>query len=198
MADYCGDRPFSWLSSGLAGDLRLIRRRSTFQSLFPVYLARMEYGEEWIGLTVSGRALGTIAMVLILGPKITAPRLMGFFALGIGSMGLFVTGSGILRELYILAPCIMAVGASGGMLDLWYQVQATELSETRDRSIAMAATSLGWPLSLMITPLLLGWLADLKGFQFTFVVTGIFLLSVALISRLWVLNPGRKIVHSEP
>ncbi len=87
---------------------------------------------------------------------------------------------------------MVAVGAAGGMLDLWYQVQATELSEARDRSMAMATTSLGWPLSLIITPLLLGWLADTKGFQFTFVVTGMFFLLVAAGSRLWHLRSKRR------
>ncbi len=87
---------------------------------------------------------------------------------------------------------MVAVGAAGGMLDLWYQVQATELSEARDRSMAMATTSLEWPLSLIITPLLLGWLADTKGFQFTFVVTGMFFLVVAAGSRLWHLRSNRR------
>ena len=95
------------------------------QSLFPVYLSQLNYGEQWIGLTVSGRALGTIVIVLILGPLITAPRLMGFFALGMAGMGAFVAGSGLMQELYFIAPCIVAVGAAGGVLDLWYQVQAT-------------------------------------------------------------------------
>jgi len=155
------------------------------QSLFPVYLSQLNYGEQWIGLTVSGRALGTIAIVLILGPLITAPRLMGFFALGTAGLGIFVGGSGLLEELYLLGPCIVAVGTAGGVLDLWYQVQATELSEAKDRSMAMATTSLGWPLSLIISPLLLGWLADTKGFQFTFVVTGVFFVLVAAGSHIW-------------
>ena len=154
------------------------------QSLFPVYLSQLNYGEQWIGLTVSGRALGTIVIVLILGPLITAPRLMSFFALGMAGMGAFIAGSGLMQELYLIAPCIVAVGAAGGVLDLWYQVQATELSEARDRSMAMATTSLGWPLSLIIAPMLLGWLADTKGFQFTFVVTGVFFLLVAVGSHL--------------
>lgn len=167
------------------------------QSLFPVYLSQLGYGEQWIGLTVSGRALGTIAMVLILGSLMTAPRLMGFFALGMGGMGIFIAVSGLLEQIYFLAPCIMAVGASSGTLDLWYQMQATELSEERDRSMAMATTSLGWPLSLIMAPLLLGWLADTRGFKFTFVVTGMFFLTVALVSRMWVLYPGRKISPSK-
>jgi len=162
------------------------------QSLFPVYLSQLNYGEQWIGLTVSGRALGTIAIVLILGPLITATRLMGFFALGTAGLGISIAGSGLLENLFFLGPCIVAVGVAGGVLDLWYQVQATELSEARDRSVAMATTSLGWPLSLIIAPLLLGWLADTKGFQFTFVVTGVFFVLVAAGSHIWNLGVRQK------
>jgi len=164
------------------------------QSLFPVYLSQLNYGEQWIGLTISGRGVGTVAIVLILGPLITPPRLMGFFVLGTTGLGIFVASSGLLEELYLLGPCIVAVGAAGGVLDLWYQVQATELSEARDRSMALATTSLGWPLSLIIAPLLLGWLADTKGFQFTFVVTGMFFLLVAAGSGLWQLKARHKAV----
>jgi len=164
------------------------------QSLFPVYLSQLNYGEQWIGLTVSGRGVGTVAIVLILGPLITPPRLMGFFFLGTTGLGIFVASSGLLEELYLLGPCIIAVGAAGGVLDLWYQVQATELSEARDRSMALATTSLGWPLSLIIAPLLLGWLADMMGFQFTFVVTGLFFVLVAAGSGLWQLKARHKAV----
>ncbi len=191
---FLGHRPV-WL--GIFASFGAALPSTLTQTLFPVYLSQMGYGEQWIGLAVSGRALGTITMVLILGPLITPPRLMGFFALGMGGLGIFITGSGILEGLYFLSPCIMAVGACGGVLDLWYQMQATELSEARDRSMAMATTSLGWPLSLMISPLILGWLADSKGFKFTFLVTGTFFLLVALGSRLWVLKAGRKVRHEE-
>jgi len=155
------------------------------QSLFPVYLAQLEYEEHWIGLTVSGRAIGAIAMVLIIGPWITPPRLRGIFALGMVGIGIFMAGCGLLEGLLLLGSCIAALGAAGGVLDLWYQVQATEMSEARDRSMAMAAASLGWPLSLMIAPLLLGWLADLKGFPFTFIATGIFFLAMPAVSHLY-------------
>jgi len=164
------------------------------QSLFPVYLSQLNYGEQWIGITVSGRGVGTVAIVLILGPLITAPRLMGFFVLGTAGLGIFVASSGLLGKLYFLGPCIVAVGAAGGVLDLFYQLQATELSDARDRSMAMATTSVGWPLSLITAPLLLGWLADTKGFQFTFVVTGLFFVLVAAGSGLWQLKTRHKAV----
>ncbi len=165
------------------------------QSLYPVYLAQLGYGEQWIGLTVSGRALGTVAVVLILGSMIKPPRLMGFFAIGTAGLGIFLAGSGLLEQIFLLGSCIVALGVASGVMDLWYQVQATELSEAKDRSMAMASTGLGWPLSLIIAPLLLGWLADIKGFPFTFVVTGIFFLVVATASYLYPRSSKNKAVR---
>ena len=162
------------------------------QSLYPVYLARLNYGEQWIGLTVSGRALGTIVVVLILGSMITGRRLMGFFVVGTAGLGLFLVGTGLLEQILLLASFIVALGVAGGVMDLWYQVQATEMSEPKDRSMAMASIGLGWPLCLLIAPLLLGWLADMKGFKFTFVVTGIFFLLTASGSTLWYLKNRPK------
>ena len=158
------------------------------QSLYPIYLAQLNYGEQWIGLTVSGRALGTVVVVLILGSMIKGPRLMGFFAVGTAGLGLFLVGTGLIEQILLLASFIVALGVAGGVMDLWYQVQATELSEPKDRSMAMASIGLGWPLCLIIAPLLLGWLADMKGFNFTFVVAGIFFLLVASGSTLWCLK----------
>ena len=162
------------------------------QSLYPIYLARLDYGEEWIGLTVSGRALGTIAVVLILGSMITGRRLMGFFAIGTAGLGISLAGTGLMEQILVLASFIVALGIAGGVMDLWYQVQATELSEPKDRSMAMASVGLGWPLCLLVAPLLLGWMADVKGFKFTFVVTGVFFLLVATGSHLWHLKTRRK------
>ncbi len=61
--------------------------------------------------------------------------------------------------------------------------------------MAMASIGLGWPLCLIIAPLHLGWLADMKGFKFTCVVTGIFCLLMAGGSYLWYLKTRRKAVH---
>ncbi len=58
--------------------------------------------------------------------------------------------------------------------------------------MAMVSVGLGWPLCLIVTPLLLGWLADMQGLKFTFVVTELFLLLVAGGSYLWHLKVRRK------
>lgn len=164
------------------------------QSLFPIYLSQLGHGEQWIGLTVSGRALGTVTVVLILGSVITAPRLMKFFAIGTAGMGVFLVGTGLMERLILLALCIAALGIASGVMDLWYQVQATELSEAKNRSMAMASVGLGWPLSLFIAPLLLGWIAEVKGFPFAFLASGIFFLLVSAASHLYYRRTGNSAI----
>ncbi len=114
---------------------------------------------------------------------------------GTAGLGISLAGTGLMEQILVLASFIVALGIAGGVMDLWYQVQATELSEPKDRSMAMASVGLGWPLCLLVAPLLLGWMADTKGFQFTFVVSGIFFLVAATASYLYPRSSKNKAVR---
>jgi hypothetical protein len=166
-------------------------------SLYPVYLAQLNHSEQWIGVALSGRAVGNAAIVLILGSLITPGRKTRIFALGMASLGLFLMASGMLERLLFLSLCIALLGAAGGMMDLWYQLQAVELSEASDRSAAMASTGLGWHLSLIFVPLLFGWSAESKGFPFTFLLGGVIFLALGTGALCWnfFIGQGRSYGH---
>ncbi len=70
-------------------------------------------------------------------------------------------------------------------MDLLYQVQAAEFSRAGDRSVAMASAGLGWILCPLITPMIVGWLAQVQGFKVAFSVAGLFFLLIAVGTRLW-------------
>ena len=70
-------------------------------------------------------------------------------------------------------------------MDLLYQVQVTEFSRAGDRSVAMASGGLGWILCPLITPMIVGWLAQAHGFQFAFLAAGLFFLLIAAGTSLW-------------
>ena len=93
--------------------------------------------------------------------------------------------SGLTDDLILLVLFIAALGAAGGILDLLYLVPAAELSKAGDRSIAMASMGLGWNLAPFLTPLLVGWLAEVRGFRFAFLAAGLFFLVVSAGTRLW-------------
>ncbi len=165
------------------------------QSIYPLYLAFLDYREQWIGLLVSLRTLGPLMIGLMLGSFISISRQRGIYALGMAGLGLFLMATGWAENPLSVGFVIVALGAAGGFMDLLYQVQAAEFSRAGDRSVAMAGTGLGWILCPLITPMIVGWLAQSYGFQLAFFMAGVFFLVVAAGTRLWhrLLAP-RKIV----
>ncbi len=154
-------------------------------SIYPLYLAYLHYGEQWIGLAVSLRTVGPIAIGLLFAMLITPARQQSAYALGIIVLALGLIGSGLGQQYVLLILCIIAMGAGGGIMDLLYQVQAAALSRASDRSMAMASTGLGWNLSPFFAPLIVGWLVEMWGFELAFLAAGCFLLLAGAGTRLW-------------
>ena len=158
---------------------------SLSQSIYPLYLAYLEYQEQWIGMLISLRTLGPLIIGLVLASFITVSRQRGIYALGMAALGLFVMGTGWAENPWSLAFVFAAVGAFGALMDLLYQVQAAEFSRAGDRSVAMASSGLGWILCPLVTPMSVGWLAQVYGFRFAFLAAGLFFLLIAVGTRLW-------------
>ncbi|HEV8342884.1 MAG TPA: MFS transporter [Candidatus Binatia bacterium] len=155
------------------------------QSMYPLYLAFLDYREQWIGMLISLRTLGPLAIGLLLGSFITVSRQKGIYALGMTGLGLFLIVTGLAQNPLFLASAIVALGAAGASMDLLYQVQTAELSRVGDRSVAMASTGLGWILCPFIMPMIVGWLAEEYGFRFAFLVTGLAFVLIAAGTQLW-------------
>ena len=158
---------------------------SLSQSIYPLYLASLGYEDQWIGALLSLRVLGPVVIGLMLGSFIAVSRQRGIYALGMTGLGVFLMASGLAGRGVFLGLFIVALGAAGGLMDLLYQVQAAEFSRADERSVAMAATGLGWILCPFVTPMLVGWLAEVRGFRLAFIAAGLFFLLVAAGTRLW-------------
>ena len=158
---------------------------SLTQSIYALYLAQLDYGDQWIGLMLSSRSVGPVLTGLLLGAVIIPARQKGIYALGMGCLGLFLLGSGATGDPIFLTLCIAGLGAAGGIMDLLYLMEAAEQSKASDRSVTMASMGLGWNLSPVITPMAVGWLVDAHGFEFAFWASGLFFLLVAAGTRLW-------------
>jgi MFS family permease len=155
------------------------------QSVYPVYFAFLDYREQSIGFFLSFRALGPVIVGLASGSFIAISRQRGIYALGMAGLGLAVIASGLTTESFFLAAAMVGLGAGGGIMDLLYQVQATEFSKAGDRTVAMASSGLGWILCPLIMPMIVGWLAQNYGFRIAFLAAGVFFLLLAAGTRLW-------------
>jgi MFS family permease len=154
-------------------------------SIYPIYLGTLEYSEKWIGVALSARSLGPVFTGLMIGALFTPDRQVRIYALGMAGVGIFLAGTGLTESLLFVAISIAALGAAGGVMDLLYQIQASEISKAGDRTVAMATMGIGWILCPLITPLALGWLAETHGFRVAFLVGGAFFLLMAFGAPLW-------------
>ncbi len=182
IAKYLCYRP-TWLT--ISASFAAALAPALTQSIYPVYLAQLGYGEQWIGFTVAFRALGHIASGLMLAPLITPSRQVRIYAAGIAGLGIFVISSGLMEQFILLAFCMAALGTASGLMDVWYQLRATQLSSASDRSASMASMGLGWNLAYIVTPVVVGWLAEIQGIRFALLATGCVLLLFACGTRLW-------------
>jgi MFS family permease len=175
--------PQTWLIISGSGAAAL--PQALCSSIYPLYLAYLKYGEEWIGIAVSLRSAGPIVIGLLLGIFITPARQALCYALGMIVLGLSLIGSGILQQTALLGLCIILLGAGGGVMDLLYQVQASAFSRAGDRSMAMASAGMGWNLSPFFLPLMVGWLVEMWGFETALVSSGVFVILMGAGTNYW-------------
>ena len=180
----------------LAGYLPLLRHRiiaysvmcaylsalpfSLSMSFYPVLLAQYGYGEGASGVLLALRAVGSILASLLAGRFVrSGPET--FWPVG---CGLAVAASvGLLPVFNHVAPIafwLLVVGAGTAAMTLYFQITISEASKPEERGSALALGGLGWSVSHLSTPLLMGFLADRYGLVTGFYVLGGFALACAV------------------
>jgi DHA1 family multidrug resistance protein-like MFS transporter len=169
---------------------------SLSMSFYPLLLARYGYGEEISGVLVALRALGAIGAGLIAGRFVrTGPETLWPVVCAVG----VAAGVGLLPAVNHVMPIglwMLVVGFGSGAMTLYFQITIAEASRPEERGAALALGGMGWSLSHLSTPLLMGFLADRYGIVEAFyVLGGLSLACAALIAwmRRWAFEGDRRI-----
>jgi hypothetical protein len=179
---------------GVAGLIRMQTLRLSFayaflgaqalslvQSFYPILLSEAGFRAEEIGSLLSVRSIGAIAFGLWLAPFVAGnSRSLWAFAATVvmgGAIGLTPVSDHYLPLFLLLA----GLGVTSSLLELQYQVLATESGAAGGVATALAPGGLGWSLSLSTTPLLFGMLVDLVGLTQTFHAWGALLVAIGLV-----------------
>jgi len=88
---------------------------------------------------------------------------------------------------------MLVVGVGTAAMTLYFQITISEASTSEERGSALALGGLGWSVSHLSTPLLMGFLADRYGIVTGFYVLGGFALACALLiaaTRRWAFGRG--------
>jgi cyanate permease len=166
---------------------------SLSMSFYPLLLARYGYGEETTGILVALRAVGAIGAGLIAARFVrTGPETLWPVVCGIA----VAAGVGLLPAYHHVAPIgfwMLVVGLGSGAMTLYFQITIAEASRPEERGAALALGGMGWSLSHLSTPLIMGFLADRYGIVPAFYVLGILALGFAFaigLMRRWAFTPA--------
>lgn len=149
-------------------------------SFYPLLLAHYAYSEASSGLLVSLRAVGSIAASLLVarfvrsGPETPWPVVCALIVAV--SIGLLPT----INHAAPIALWLLLVGAGSAAMTLYFQITISEASRPQERGSALALGGLGWSVSHLSTPLLMGELADRYGIVQGFYVVGSFAAACAV------------------
>ena len=162
-------------------------------SFYPLLLAQYGYGEGSSGLLVSLRAVGSIAASLLVarfvrtGPETPWPVVCGLIVAA--SIGLLP----LVNHPAPIALWLLLVGAGSAAMTLYFQITIAEASRPEERGSALALGGLGWSVSHLSTPLIMGELADRYGIVHGFYAIGFFAAACAVaiaLLRQWAFRPG--------
>jgi MFS family permease len=153
---------------------------SLSMSFYPLLLAQYGYGEGTSGVLLALRAVGSILASLLASRFVrTGPQTLWPVACGVA----VAASVGLLPAINHLAPIafwLFVVGAGTAAMTLYFQITIAEASRPEERGSALALGGLGWSVSHLTTPLLMGFLADRYGIVTGFYVLGGFALLCAL------------------
>jgi MFS family permease len=145
---------------------------SLSMSFYPLLLQYLGFGEEASGMLLALRAVGGITAGLVLarfvgtGPASPWPLIAGaFIAAGVGIQPL-------VTHWLPVGLLMLALGLGSGLITVFFQVTMAELVEPRMLGSAMALGGVGWGVSHLTTPLILGFLSDHYGIAAGFYVLG--------------------------
>ena len=133
---------------------------SLTMSFYPVLLANYGHSEEASGILLSLRALGSIGASLLVARVVrTGPQTLWPVVCGVA----VAAAVGLLPTVNHVVPIgfwMLVVGAGTAAMTLYFQVTISEASKPEERGSALALGGLGWSVSHLSTPLIMGFLAD--------------------------------------
>jgi predicted MFS family arabinose efflux permease len=163
-------------------------------SFYPILLVSQGFSSDAAGWMIALRAVGSVFA------GVTAAR----FVRGVTNRSIPVASALVVGVTVVLvaafghpAPISLdffLVGLASGVMTLYFQLLVSDLSSTETRGSALALAGLGWSLSHLTTPLVMGVFVDIFGIATAFYLMGAIAMSwgclLAPIHR-WAFRAGK-------
>lgn len=161
---------------------------SLSMSFYPLLLKYLGFGEEASGVLLALRAVGGIGAGLLVarfvrtGPDSPWPIIAGCLTAVMVGLQPFVS------HWSLVGTFLFVLGVGSSLMTVYFQVTMAEVVPAQMRGSAMALGGMGWGVSHLTTPLIMGYLSDRYGIVSGFYVLGAASLVVAgllILLRQW-------------
>lgn len=150
------------------------------QSFYPILLVDFGFPAEAAGGLLSLRAVGAVLVSLFIARYVKSTER---HALPLAAVLIVAASIGLIPLFPGSTPVaafLLGAGIGSGIMTIYYQVLMSETSTGANRGSAMALGGLGWSLSHLTTPLVMGFLVDTVGIARAFHIWGGFALLIAI------------------
>ncbi len=150
------------------------------QSFYPVYLTEMGFSSESLGQLLSIRSIGGITTGLLLARFIKPLEGAWLIALYTCGIALSILFTPFVHHFISLSFIFFGLGLGSEVMSLYYQLIASESSETGYRASALVVAGMGWSFANVVTPFLFGIIVDFTNLIYAFYIWGGILLLLTL------------------
>ncbi len=156
---------------------------SLAMSFYPLLFQDFGYGSETSGVLIALRAVGSIAAGLVAARFVkTGPNRSPVLAGALVSISFGLVPA--INHPVAIGFLLFVVGMSSGVMTLYFQITMSEYASSAERGSALALGGLGWGLSHLTTPIVMGYLSDTIGLVHSFYALGAFALCWSIMLAL--------------
>ena len=153
---------------------------SLSQSFYPILFVEKGFSPDEAGWMLALRGVGQVAAGVAIGRFL---RHVGTASVSVTAgiaVGLCAAASAYFDAFLPIALVVVGIGFGTGMMTLYFQLLISEITAQAQRGSAMAMGGLGWGISHMSTPLIMGAIKDHFGLHAAFYV----LATIAIVCAL--------------
>jgi MFS family permease len=163
-------------------------------SFYPILLVSEGFSSDATGWLIALRALGAVLAGVTAARVVRKVSIRSIPVACALVVALAVSLIAVFKHPAPLSALFLIVGLGSGVMTLYFQILISDLSATEMRGSALALGGLGWGLSHLTTPLIMGALKDAFGIAVAFYVIGAIALVWALAlapMHAWAFRDGK-------
>jgi MFS family permease len=156
-------------------------------SFYPILLVEQGFDVQEAGWLVGMRAVGAVAAGVMLARFVKSSDERSVPFVSAIAVALSVAVVAWFKNPAIIAFFLFGVGAGSGVMTNYFQLLVSSFSSVEYRGSAMALAGMGWSLSHVSIPILMGGLRDSYGIHLAFYILGasalVFAFAIPLLQR---------------